>query len=810
MKLFFLSAYLPFFLLLVLAKGIAQPPMNDDCSGSVLVTPVSFSTNCLSSVHGTTANATQSLPNPTCTSVENNDDIWYQFQAQTASLIIRFSNVINDGTGSRGTLGAALYEGDCPATGESIYCNNILANGSGYKIINGLTIGTIYYLRIWSTLTGVNSISFDFCVQSIQPSQNDECSGAIEIITQPAGTNCSSGNSATTVGATPGSTNICENNFNDDDIWYRFTAGTGAARINFSNARNATRAGNGALGFAIYQGGCTKPGSPLQCKDNIGTGSGTELIGGLIAGQEYYIQFYSYATNDFITFDFCITDSDLPGNDECANAIDVPVSNTGFCENAISGNLNNSTPSPGMNAPVCVVLSGSEDIWFKTIVPASGSLVVQTSAVNTEIIDLVLEAYEGSCGSLTLIACDDDGNSDPSPSAWHSRLSFQGRPVGETIYLRVLGKGSINWGAFNICAWDSSVQPPVSNGGNCISAQNITINTTQQNQYRWVPVLDNEGNIVAEVFGNGHDLNEITSSVFVNSSGTVRDNNAQYYLDRNLTINASGNGTARVRFYFTHNEWEALQLAQPTLTSINELKINKVSENCMSVFPGNATVISQDGWGNYGEDFYVEFTTPSFSSFYIDALSGALPLKFISFNVKATIAGSELQWQVVADNDIAGFEVEYSDNGQSFSTIATIMADAFENESSGARMYEYKDAVIRDGIHFYRILMKGLDGEWKYTHTFKINDNLSLSTPVRLYPNPVNTMLSVELSLQTPGVMLQLYNLNGAVVRKETSMPGFKQGIIQLDMNGLTPGIYLLQVRHTKSGETFLRKIVKQ
>ncbi|MBX2925253.1 MAG: hypothetical protein KF746_23835 [Chitinophagaceae bacterium] len=95
-------------------------------------------------------------PDPSCTTVENNDDVWYYFTAQTSSVIIRFSNIINDATGGRGIAGVALYQGACPSAATGIYCNNLHANGDGHQVINGLTIGETYYVRIWSTLGGIN------------------------------------------------------------------------------------------------------------------------------------------------------------------------------------------------------------------------------------------------------------------------------------------------------------------------------------------------------------------------------------------------------------------------------------------------------------------------------------------------------------------------------------------------------------------------------------------------------------------------------------------------------------------------------
>ncbi len=100
----------------------------------------------------------------------------------------------------------------------------------------------------------------------------------------------------------------------------------------------------------------------------------------------------------------------------------------------------NATTSAGFGAPACVAGSSTEDVWFKTTVPASGNITIQTSAADSHIPDLVMEAYTGNCGSLSLITCDDDSNPEDLPSNLHARIVLTGRTPGEIIYLRVLGK----------------------------------------------------------------------------------------------------------------------------------------------------------------------------------------------------------------------------------------------------------------------------------------------------------------------------------------------------------------------------------
>ena len=91
--------------------------------------------------------------------------------------------------------------------------------------------------------------------------------------------------------------------------------------------------------------------------------------------------------------------------------------------------------------PGCTFITTlKNDVWYKAVVPASGNLVVQTSATHSQVNDLVMLAYTNDCNTFTEIACDEDGNPDAFPSANHSRISLTGRTPDETILFRVMAR----------------------------------------------------------------------------------------------------------------------------------------------------------------------------------------------------------------------------------------------------------------------------------------------------------------------------------------------------------------------------------
>lgn len=110
----------------------------------------------------------------------------------------------------------------------------------------------------------------------------------------------------------------------------------------------------------------------------------------------------------------------LLAQDECSGAIAVAEGSNGPFNSA-----GMTTSSPGFSC----VASGGNDMWFAWMAAESGDALIATCGAD---FDTVLEAYSGSCGSLTSLACNDDS------CGLQSRITF---PVtmGTTYFIRVGG-----------------------------------------------------------------------------------------------------------------------------------------------------------------------------------------------------------------------------------------------------------------------------------------------------------------------------------------------------------------------------------
>ena len=184
-----------------------------------------------------------------------------------------------------------------------------------------------------------------------------------------------------------------------------------------------------------------------------------------------------------------------PGN-VCSTATTLPV-NIGTCTNTTVSNAGYS--DSGAGTPTCSSYNGG-DVWLKIVVPASQDVTVTTSDTGGGVTDTGMEIYSGSCGSLTVLACDDDGGAG-GMSQIHLTNAADGITSGETLYVRVFSYDNAEIGSFGICAMGA---PSCTSPSATFSISNDCAN--------------NQFSVVADVTSLGS-----ASSVNITSNGSASD-----------------------------------------------------------------------------------------------------------------------------------------------------------------------------------------------------------------------------------------------------------------------------------------------
>ncbi|MGZ3862426.1 MAG: beta strand repeat-containing protein [Bacteroidia bacterium] len=429
MKKFLLSVF-------TLANFIAFS-QSDNCSSA---TTIAVNASCVGTT-GTTAGATQSIPG--C-SGNADDDVWYKFVASATSQVV----TVNSSASFDAV--AQLFSGTCSSL-TNLYCQDVNFSGQSETIYaTGLTAGSTYYIRVYNYGTGSGSGTFTICVSNPPAAPaNNSCFSPTALAVNAACSNTA----GTTYGATQSYTSTCGGS-PDDDVWYTFVANNAQQVVTVTPSANMDPV------FEILTGSCGSFTS-LYCVD-AGVTGGTETINaiGLTPGQTYYIRVFDYyGGNGGYPFNICVTGVSNTGDDPC-NAFTLPAVSadcnyTQYSTASASASMSAPTPaSCGGSSPYQGGFSASsKDVWFKVVVPASGSLYItpQPNIGTGAITDGVMALYSGTCGSLTQVACNDDHSTYPgTANDLLPYISATGLTPGATYYIRFWGYGTSS-GTFGLC-----------------------------------------------------------------------------------------------------------------------------------------------------------------------------------------------------------------------------------------------------------------------------------------------------------------------------------------------------------------------
>lgn len=167
----------------------------------------------------------------------------------------------------------------------------------------------------------------------------------------------------------------------------------------------------------------------------------------------------------------------------------------------------------------------------------------------------------------------------------------------------------------------------------------------------------------------------------------------------------------------------------------------------------------------------------------IGNLPNALPVDLLSFNGKRVEKTNQLTWEVSAEKNMAGYEIQHSANGEDFTTIGIVQA----KNTSSRLTYRYAD-TRPESLSYYRLkLLDYGSSAVKYSRVVALADE-SEKPQVQVYPNPANNKLYVSYLGNTDTRQIRIYDKIGQlIVNTHTTSE-----LITIDLSAIQPGIYFL------------------
>lgn len=396
-----------FLFIFMLSPFLFAQPSNDDCTNTILL---ATGTSCALTT-GTTAGAV-TADFDFCTSFDKYN-VWYSFNAGSPTQIIHLE---------LGTIANPIidvYTGGCTFLDPVYSCNFANNNLIQEVTLSGLAIGQNYLISLSNEFISDQG-DFQICVKDPPPPpSNDACTNAV-VLTSGSTCNLSSG---TTLNAVSSDYDPCAE-FDKYNVWYTFNASFATHIIHFEigNITNPI--------IDVFTNGCSTQTPFYSCNFADNNPVQEVTLSGLIIGQDYLVAISNQNISDQGDFQLCVLDpATPPGNDECNNAISIPMNPSNIPDTMLLSTSVNATQS-------LMGCSGTadDDVWFSFVATqAKHRLFFKSGTIQFPIVEM----FSGTCGSLVSEICSTSGLNTGYGSVLYNNLT-----IGNAYFVRVYSSSS--------------------------------------------------------------------------------------------------------------------------------------------------------------------------------------------------------------------------------------------------------------------------------------------------------------------------------------------------------------------------------
>jgi hypothetical protein len=197
--------------------------------------------------------------------------------------------------------------------------------------------------------------------------------------------------------------------------------------------------------------------------------------------------------------------------------------------------------------------------------------------------------------------------------------------------------------------------------------------------------------------------------------------------------------------------------------------------------------------------------TGTFSPFAIGAPS-ALPVEYLGMRVICESDYVNVNWSTASEYNASHFDIETSSDGFNWSVSAAVAANGTTNQLS---TYSHSIRNV-PGILYYRLTQFDFDGK-NETFVPVYHDCSRAGNRLIVYPNPASSNIHILIQAEEnmDHAELEILDMFGRVIVKTPVTVKSGSIAIQLDIDTLSSGVYLVRLKNTHSNfETF--KFIKE
>lgn len=244
---------------------------------------------------------------------------------------------------------------------------------------------------------------------------------------------------------------------------------------------------------------------------------------------------------------------------------------------------------------------------------------------------------------------------------------------------------------------------------------------------------------------------------------------------------------ANIAVWATHNSGDPTVPSYYTVDYVNTIDSVPLPPNpkaIKTIFQSN----SHDAWS---QTYDVNFKPNGKNVFewmlqYTNSRN-ALPVTGLDFNARKKDDHTVLlNWVTYSENNNRGFVVERSKNGATFDSIGFVSSLSIGGKGAN---YVFTDAPASGGKLFYRLQQLNLDNTYQLSPIKFVQ--LNSHSYVKVYPNPVKDILSINTSYTFSNSQLNVYDANGHLVMKVSLNGG---GTTNVSVKKLPAGLYSAKI----------------
>jgi hypothetical protein len=174
------------------------------------------------------------------------------------------------------------------------------------------------------------------------------------------------------------------------------------------------------------------------------------------------------------------------------------------------------------------------------------------------------------------------------------------------------------------------------------------------------------------------------------------------------------------------------------------------------------------------------------------------PLSLNGFSGSVVNNHTVLNWSTVNENNVNGFTIEKSFDGQNYSPLSLVNA-----KNGTTNTYNYTDAVAISKLTYYRLKMTDKDGSFKYSNVVAVNGKSSVHLEV--FPNPASSTMLISHPQADAKAVVKIVAADGRTVASYNVQQGATQSSI--DVSKLPAGNYVavFEGANGSSSATFVK-----